>query len=93
MKKCIIAYRHEAMGKDSENCIICGAKIGKSYKQKLKEKVASVPQETKQKFLDLMWAGKSVGEAKYECGLDLQVAGGILQENIDQHHYLRREAI
>lgn len=92
-KKCIIADRHEKMGKDIENCIICGLKIGKSYKQKLQEKVALIPIETKQRFIDIIHSGKTIGEAEREVGIGSPEGGEILLQNIGSHKFLRTEAI
>lgn len=57
-----------------------------------KQKVAKIPHTIKQKFLDLMWQGKTIGEAKNELCLDLDEATGILDENIATCQYLRKEA-
>ena len=93
MKKCILADRHEEMGKDIEKCFICGAIIGKSIEQKIREKTDLVPKTLRQKFLDLMWKGKTLGEAKKICGFDLDIAGQIVMDNIGNYKYLRKDVV
>jgi DNA-directed RNA polymerase subunit N (RpoN/RPB10) len=92
-KKCLIIDRHGEMGKNVEKCFMCGATIGKSYEQKIREKTNLVPIETRQKFLDLLWQGNSIGEAREICEIGLDEAGQIVLDNIGNHHYLRTEAI
>lgn len=91
-RKCIGLDEHEKWGKDVEHCFICNEKIGKSFKQKLKEKVALVPLEQKQKLIDLLHNGKTVGEAMRESGItDHLVSGEIIMQNIGEIHYLKKE--
>lgn len=92
-KKCLIADRHEKMGQEIEKCFMCGATIGKSYQQKIREKTDLVPREVRQKFLDLLWQGNSIGEAREICEIGLDEAGQIVLDNIGSHHYLRTEAV
>ena len=79
-----------------QNCPKCHYfKCGRTYEEKLKEKVDAVPQEKKQKLLDLVWSGLTLGEAAEKAGFekDTGVYAKILQDNIGQYHYLRKEAI
>lgn len=41
----------------------------------------AIPLEKKQKFLDLMWAGKNVGEASKEVGIDSMMGAQIILRN------------
>lgn len=50
-------------------------------KRELDEAYDAVPLETKQKFLDLMWSGKTVGEATRELNIDLMVGSQIIIRN------------
>lgn len=61
--------------------------------EKLRAMVADVPKETKQKLLDLLHEGKTIGEATRECELDLQVSGEIIMQNIGKYEFLRKEAV
>ena len=93
MKKCLIADRHEEMSERIETCYMCGLKIGKSYSERLKEKVALIPLQIKQKFLDIIWEGKTIGEATEACNLDVEITGEILLQNIGVNKFLRKKAI
>jgi CRISPR/Cas system CMR subunit Cmr6 (Cas7 group RAMP superfamily) len=42
---------------------------------------AAISLETKQKFLDLMWSGKNVGEASKEVGIDSMMGAQIILRN------------
>ena len=93
-KKCLIADRHAELGETSEKCFCCGLIIGESYEVRLRKKVDAVPRETKQKFLDAMWAGKTIGEASEIAGFETtELACGVLNENIAEHKYLRTTAV
>jgi hypothetical protein len=53
----------------------------------------ALPKETRQKFLDLMWQGKTVGEAQRECGIEeLMVASALVCLNVEERRFLRRES-
>lgn len=45
------------------------------------EAYEAISLETKQKFLDLMWAGKNVGEASREVGIDSTIGAQIILRN------------
>ena len=92
MKKCLIENRHEEMGKNMERCLLCNKKIGKSIKQKLEEKTALISNKIKQKLIDLLHEGKTIGEAREEVGIkDLDVACEIINQNIGVYNFLRKE--
>mgnify|MGYP001613735339 FL=1 len=59
----------------------------------IREKVINTPKETRQKLLDLIRSGKTLGEAGKECGLEFDVYCQILTDNIENTKYLRMEAI
>ena len=93
-KKCLMLEDHERVGKEVERCFLCNEKIGKSFKQKLQERTALVPKEKKQRFIDLLVAGKTIGEAKREAGIeDLLVAGEIIMQQIGEYHYLKEKVL
>lgn len=54
-----------------------------------------LPQETRQLFLDHVWAGKKIGEAMKEAGICLEEAMGVMDMNIvrNTHASLNREAV
>ena len=52
-----------------------------------------LPLETRQQFLDLMRAGKSLGEAREEAGITFDAANGIMHQNITAVHTLRPKAL
>lgn len=88
MKKCLIPHERQKL----EFCLFCHKKINLSYMEKLKEDTAKVPIETKQKLLDLLREGKTVGEARDAVGLDLQIVGEIIMQNIESCHWLSNTA-
>ena len=59
----------------------------KEYDKNLKE----IPKETKQKILDLLWSGKSVGEICELVNLNTLYVSGVIVENIDSVSYLRKD--
>lgn len=48
---------------------------------KLDRDYEAIPLETKQRFLDLMWEGKNVGEASAEVGIDSMMGAQIILRN------------
>lgn len=58
-----------------------------------KREVASLPRETKQKVLDLVHEGKTIGEVRKELNLELMVVCEIINQNIKEIHYLSRELV
>lgn len=74
----------------------CGSNdcFHKCWDASVKAEADAVPQETKQKLLDLLHEGKTIGEAQEACGLDTLITGKIITDNI-QHmgfDFLRKEA-
>jgi hypothetical protein len=62
-------------------------------KQKEQEaEYAAVPLETKQKFLDYMAEGKTVGEARDLTGISLDVACKIIIKNKESYEIFPRKA-
>jgi hypothetical protein len=91
-KECLVAHELQA----GEHCFFCGKKINPSFQERIKEACSKVPQEIKQKFLDLIHNGKTIGEAREQAGLsdqDLLVACEILNENIATIKYLKTTAV
>ena len=62
-------------------------------KKKLLEKVAKIPWEKKQKFLDAMHSGRTLGESAKLIGVDSDIAGEILNENIKSASWFGRIAV
>lgn len=54
--------------------------------------VKKVPQEKKQKVLDLLRSGKNIGEIRKELDLSLDVTCEIISMNIENIPILRKEA-
>lgn len=48
--------------------------------------------EKRQEFLDLMWKGKSIGEAKEVVGISLEAACGVMDMNIVNTLLLNKES-
>lgn len=58
-----------------------------------KREVAKIPREQKQKVLDLLREGKTIGVICEELNLELDIVCEIITQNIQDIHVLRREAI
>lgn len=88
-KKCLIPHEEQ----NFERCLFCNVKINLSFQEKLDKAVAEVPQETKQKILDLLHEGKSIGYVKEAVNLSTLIVGEIVVNNITAVNFLRKEAI
>lgn len=76
-----------------EKCMWCGRKLGLSFKEKLDMQIAEISLETKQKILDLMHEGKTLGEVCKITGLETIIVGNIIVKNINDVKFLRKENI
>ena len=97
-----------AVKKVWHECSVCGRKykiwdflIGKDvfcpdagdHAKIIREhKISKIPIKTKQKMLDLLHKGKTIGQCQKILKLDLDEACGIIDENIGTYKYLRKEA-
>jgi hypothetical protein len=91
-KECLVAHELQT----GEHCFFCGKKINLSFQEKIKEACDKVPHEIKQKFLDLIHDGKTIGEARQQAGLgdqDLLVSCEFLNENIGTISFLKTKAV
>ena len=86
-KLCLYEY-----SKGTVACDVCGRKP-ESYESVLKKKVKAVSITDKQKILDLLHEGKTIGEVERNFPeLDLMVVCGVITENIGSYgKYLRKE--
>lgn len=66
-------------------------KAPQHYKMQLRKKVAALPKDTRQKVLDLIWEGKTIGEVKDQLKLETDVVAQIISDNIKCYKYLGRE--
>lgn len=89
MKNCMIPHERQL----SVNCLFCGKKINLSYEEKNKAMALLVSKEDKQKILDLLHEGKSIGETREAVGLDLGVMCEIINQNIHHYGYLGKDAV
>jgi hypothetical protein len=62
------------------------------YKAKIKAKADKVPLETKQKILDLLREGNTIGEIREIVDLELMVVCEIISQNIRHVPLLREKA-
>ena len=90
-KECSYKSRHNDFHDGDGKCFICKEKVAPTYYEKLQAKVDAVPKEDKQKLLDAMWEGKTLGEAMELIGVDTEVGGKIFVDCIGTHRYLKRE--
>jgi hypothetical protein len=63
------------------------------YKLKLEREHDLIPKETRQKYLDLINAGKSIGEARDAVGISFEGALEITNRAIGNFMYLKKEAV
>ena len=63
-----------------------------NWTDECKKEAAELSRETRQKFLDLMWSGKSIGEAMEIVGISFNAANGIMMENITKVMVLNTKA-
>jgi len=89
-KPCLIEDRH------GQNlcgyCVLCKKKVGPTYKERLAAQVDAIPIETKQKLIDCLHSGKTIGEAMQATGIEeTVVAGEIIMRSIGTFSYLKRE--
>lgn len=87
-KRCLIPHERQKL----ERCLWCNKKINLSFKEKLEKQVDEISIETKQKVLDILHEGKTIGEACKATGLETVVVGEIIMRNIKEYRYLSREA-
>lgn len=62
------------------------------YLLKLEYEHDQIPQETRQKYLDLIHEGKTIGEAKDAVGISLEGALEITNRSIENFKYLGKVA-
>ena len=63
-----------------------------SFLDEYKAELATAPKMIKQRILDLLWSGLSVGEICTRLELEVLFVSGVICENIEQGSVLRREA-
>jgi len=63
-----------------------------TWRSECKKAAQALPLETRQRFLDLMWAGNTIGQACEQCGIDQDAAVGIIDLNTYTTTSLRRIA-
>ncbi len=61
-----------------------------NWMQRCKKEAMDLTVETRQAFLDLMWQGKSIGEARDELDITFDAANGIMMINIADVSFLRK---
>ena len=57
------------------------------------KKALALPKEKRQEFLDLMWAGKTIGQSQNICNIGFDEAIGIMNLNIENEPTLRRDTV
>lgn len=85
-KICEELHKHKSL----VNCPKCHAKIGLSYTEELQQKVDAVSKEDKQKILDVIWDGKTVGEAIDVIGIEHEIGFKIVADCIGDVKFLKR---
>lgn len=89
IKECPISHERQ---KGLVNCLYCHKKIGLTFAEKLKKEVDAIDISIKQKVIDLMNEGKTIGDACKKTGLETIVVCEIINRNLDEYKFLRKEA-
>jgi len=63
------------------------------WKTENQNKAMELPQKTRQKMLDLLWSGKTVGEVGDQLGIDSNVVFCFIGLNIYEKRHLRTETV
>ena len=64
-----------------------------SWITKCKRAALNLPIEKRQEFLDYLWEGMSVGDAREKAGLSFDQASGVVMLNMKKVSFLNRESI
>ncbi len=64
-----------------------------SWKTRCKLAATKLPREKRQEFLDYMWQGMTIGEAKEKAGVTFEEANGIIMLNMKSALILNRESV
>lgn len=62
------------------------------YLLRRKRDYDNTPREKRQKFLDEIWSGKTIGEAYAAAGISFDVACEVMNHAIGDYKYLKKEA-
>ena len=64
-----------------------------SWLTKCKIAARKLPKEKRQEFLDYMWSGMTLGEAREKAGITFEEATGIMMINMRERILLNRESV
>lgn len=72
---------------------VCGVKIktAADFRQEQKDAAMALSKEKRQEFMDYFWSGLTIGEAREKAGISNDAAMGVMDMNLRQCTYLRRE--
>lgn len=65
--------------------------VRENYGDRTMREANETPIDIRQKFLDLMWSGKTLGDAREELDLTFEAANGIMLMNIQSRTFLNKE--
>jgi len=90
MKKCIIEDKHNTM--NCSHCFMCGKKIGETYREKMQRMAKELSNDIKQKIIDLIHEGKSIGDVKEILKIEeTGIIAEIILGNVGNIQYLKKE--
>lgn len=77
------------------NVVLYGKGSGMGWLEECDKAAKALTPEQRQKFLDELWTGKTLGEARELAGISFDAANGVVRQNIERHEYntLRRVAV
>ena len=64
-----------------------------SWKTQCKRAALRLPKMKRQEFLDYMWQGMTLGEAKEKAGISFEEANGVMLLNMRKTTVLNRESV
>jgi hypothetical protein len=89
MKKCLIPHEKQTC----TYCLFCGQKINLDWQERIEKRARECTQEFRQKVLDIIREGKTIGETAKELEIDSDLVVGIVNINIDNVQFLRSESV
>lgn len=63
------------------------------YKKICEQAASDVGLEKRQEFMDRLWSGMKLGDARDATGISLEAALGTINRNIEKRRWLRHESL
>lgn len=90
----MMEYKGEhALNEYSGTCAFCDKKLAKSKQEKTRDYVEDMEQSERQRVLDYIHKGKTIGETMRHFNLEMDVVCEIINQNIGVTRFLKKEAV